>query len=98
MGVEYKAFTWMDLRAGYAFENEPMPDRFADYLVPSTDRRHNFSCGTGFHWCAMTLDLAYTMVLMMDRTVNNSRATGVLASDFQGRLSHAVVMSVGYKF
>jgi long-chain fatty acid transport protein len=98
LGVEYKAFTWLDLRAGYAFENEPMPDRFADYLVPSTDRRHNFSCGTGFHWRAMTLDLAYTMVLMMDRTVNNSRATGVLPSDFQGRLSHVVVMSVGYKF
>ena len=98
LGVEYKAFTWLDLRAGYAFENEPMPDRFADYLVPSTDRRHNFSCGTGFHWRAMTLDLAYTMVLMMDRTVNNSRATGVLPSDYQGRLSHVVVMSVGYKF
>jgi long-chain fatty acid transport protein len=98
LGVEYKAFTWLDLRAGYAFENEPMPDRFADYLVPSTDRRHNFSCGTGFHWRAMTLDLAYTMVLMMDRTVNNSLATGVLPSDFQGRLSHVLVMSVGYKF
>ncbi len=98
LGVEYKALPWLDLRAGYAFENEPMPDRFADYLVPSTDHRHNFSCGTGFHWRAMTLDLAYTMVLMMDRTVNNSRAAGVLPSDFQGRLSHVVGLSWGYKF
>jgi long-chain fatty acid transport protein len=98
LGVEYKALPWLDLRAGYAFENEPMPDRFADYLVPSTDRRHNFSVGTGFHWRAMTLDLAYTMVLMMDRTVNNSQALGVLPSDFQGRLSHVVGMSLGYKF
>jgi long-chain fatty acid transport protein len=98
LGVEYKPLTWLDLRAGYAFENEPMPDRFADYLVPSTDRRHNFSVGPGFHWRAMTLDLAYTMVVMMDRTVNNSQATGVLPADFQGRLSHVVVMSLGYKF
>jgi long-chain fatty acid transport protein len=98
LGVEYKALPWLDLRAGYAFENEPMPDRFADYLVPSTDRRHNFSVGTGFHWRAMTLDLAYTMVLMMDRTVTNSQALGVLPSDFQGRLSHVVAMSWGYKF
>jgi long-chain fatty acid transport protein len=97
-GVEYKALSWLDLRAGYAFENEPMPDRFADYLVPTTDRRHNFSCGTGFHWRAVTLDLAYSMVLMMDRTVTSSRAAGVLPSDYQGRLSHVVVMSVGYKF
>jgi long-chain fatty acid transport protein len=98
LGVEYNALTWLDLRAGYAFENEPMPDKFADYLVPSSDRRHNFSVGTGFRWRAMTLDLAYTMVLMMDRTVNHSRATGVLPSDFQGRLSHVVGISFGYKF
>jgi long-chain fatty acid transport protein len=98
LGVEYTALPWLDLRAGYAFENEPMPDRFADYLVPSTDRRHSFSCGTGFRWRAMTLDLAYSMVLMMDRTVNNSQATGVLPSDYQGRLSHVVVLSLGYKF
>jgi long-chain fatty acid transport protein len=98
LGVEYKALSWLDLRAGYAFENEPMPDRYADYLVPSTDNRHNFSVGTGFHWRAMTLDLAYVMVLMMDRTVNNSRTTGVVPSDFQGRLSHVVVMSLAYKF
>jgi len=98
LGVEYKALPWLDLRAGYALENEPMPDRLADYLVPTTGRRHNFSAGTGFHWRAMTLDLAYTMVLMMDRTVNNSQALGVLPSDFQGRRSHVVVMSWGYKF
>jgi long-chain fatty acid transport protein len=98
LGVEYQALPWLDLRAGYAFENEPMPDRSADYLVPTTDRRHNFSFGTGFHWRAVTLDLAYIMVLMMDRTVNNSQAAGVLPSDFQGRLSHVVSMSVGYKF
>lgn len=46
----------------------------------------------------MTLDLGYIMVLMMDRTVNNSRAVGVLPSDFQGRLSHVVAMSLSYKF
>jgi long-chain fatty acid transport protein len=98
LGVEYQALPWLDLRAGYAFENEPMPDKFADYLVPTTDRRHNFSVGTGFHWRAVTVDLAYVMVLMMDRTVNNSQATGVLPSDFQGRLSHVVTMSLSYKF
>jgi long-chain fatty acid transport protein len=98
LGVEYQAFPWLDIRAGYAFENEPISDRYADYLVPSTDHRHNFSCGAGFRWRAMTLDLAYGMVLMMDRTVNNSQAIGVLPSDYKGRLSHVVVMSWGYKF
>ncbi|MFZ5449563.1 MAG: OmpP1/FadL family transporter [Thermodesulfobacteriota bacterium] len=98
LGVEYKALSWLDLRFGYAFENEPMPDKYADYVVPSTDRRHSFCCGAGFNWRALTLDLAYTMVLMMDRTVNNSQALGVLPSDFQGRLSHVLALSLGYKF
>ncbi len=98
VGVEYRALPWLDLRAGYAYEHDPMPDRSADYLVPSTDRRHNFAFGAGFRWRALTLDLAYTLVVMPDRTVNTSLATGVLPSDFQGRLSHVIVSSLGYKF
>jgi long-chain fatty acid transport protein len=98
LGVEYRALPWLDLRAGYALENEPMPDRSADYLVPTTDRRHTFSCGTGFRWQAMTIDLAYSLVYMPERTVNNSIAPGVLPSTFQGRLNHVVVFSLGYKF
>jgi long-chain fatty acid transport protein len=98
VGVEYRALPWLDLRAGYALENEPMPDRYADYLVPSSDRRHNFSLGTGFRWRGMTMDLAYSLVVMPDRTVTTSLATGVLPSTYQGRLSHAIVCSLGYKF
>ena len=98
VGVEYRALPWLDLRAGYALENEPMPDRYADYLVPSSDRRHNFSFGSGFRWRSMTIDLSYTLAYMPDRAVNTSLATGVLPSTFQGRLNHEVVCSLGYKF
>jgi long-chain fatty acid transport protein len=98
VGVEYRVLPWLDLRAGYSLENEPMPDKYVDYLVPSSDRRHNFSCGTGFRWRAMTMDLAYTLVYLPDHTVNTSLGTGVLPSTFQGRLSHVVVCSLGYKF
>ena len=98
VGVEYRALPWLDLRAGYALENEPMPDRYADYLVPSSDRRHNFSFGSGFRWRSMTIDLSYTLAYMPDRSVNTSLATGVLPSTFQGRLNHEVVCSLGYKF
>jgi long-chain fatty acid transport protein len=98
IGVEYRALPWLDLRAGYALENEPMPDRSADYTVPTTDRRHTFSLGTGFHWQAMTLDLTYAMAYMPSRTVDNSLAIGVLPSTFQARFSHDVVCTLGYKF
>lgn len=38
------------------------------------------------------------MVLIPNQKANNSQAAEVLPSDFQGRLSHVVVMSLGYKF
>ncbi len=98
MGVEYRALPWLDLRGGYSLENEPMPDSYADYLVPSSERRHNFSFGTGFRWRAMTVDLAYTLVYMPNHSVNHSLATGVFPSSYQGRLSQVVVCSLGYKF
>jgi long-chain fatty acid transport protein len=98
LGVEYRALPWLDLRGGYAFENEPMPDRFADYLVPTTDQRHSFCFGTGFRWQAMTIDLAYSLVYMPDRTVNNSQTIGVLPSTYRDRLHQEVILSLGYKF
>jgi long-chain fatty acid transport protein len=98
LGLEYRALPWLDLRAGYALENEPIQDSYADYLVPTSDRRHNFTFGAGFRWRAVTMDLAYSLVYMPDHTVNTSLSTGVLPSTFQGRLSHVIVCSLGYKF
>jgi long-chain fatty acid transport protein len=98
VGVEYRALPWLDVRGGYSLENEPMPDQYVDYLVPTSNLRHNFSCGTGFRWRAMTIDLAYTLVYLPDHYVNSSVATGVLPSTFQSRLSHVIVCSLGYKF
>jgi long-chain fatty acid transport protein len=98
IGVEYRALPWLDVRGGYSLENEPMPDQYVDYLVPTSNLRHNFSCGTGFRWRSATLDLAYTLVYIPDRFVNSSAAVGVLPSTFQNRLSHVIVLSLGYKF
>jgi long-chain fatty acid transport protein len=98
LGIEYKCYKWLDLRAGYAFENEPIPDKYVDYLVPSNGLRHNFSFGPGFYWRNWTLDLSYTFVYIPDRTVNNSQTIGVLPSDFQCRRAHELVTSLSYKF
>jgi long-chain fatty acid transport protein len=98
VGAEYRALPWLDLRTGYSLENEPMPDKNVDYLVPTSNTRHNFSFGTGFRWRAMTMDLAYTLVYLPNRYVNSSSAAGVLPSNFRDRLSHVIVLSLGYKF
>jgi long-chain fatty acid transport protein len=97
IGVEYKALDWLDLRAGYVFDEEPSPDEWVDYLVPANDR-HLFNLGTGFHWNKWTLDLSYTYLMIEDRDVDESRSEGVLQSDFEDGHAHLIGMSVGYKF
>jgi hypothetical protein len=37
-------------------------------------------------------------VYMPDRTINEPQSAGVLPSTFQSRVSHAIVVSLGYKF
>jgi long-chain fatty acid transport protein len=97
IGVEYKPLDWLDLRAGYVFDESPIQDEWVDYLVPANDR-HLFNVGTGFHWNKWTLDLSYTYLMIEDRDVDESRSEGVLLSDFEDGHAHLIGMSVGYKF
>jgi len=97
-GIEYKACSWLDLRAGYIFDQEAIRGQFADYLLPSNDR-HYFSVGPGFHWCNWTFDLSYTYVLIEDRTVTNSQTLGVVDPySLSNGNAHLIGASVGYKF
>ena len=98
MGVEYKALSWLDLRFGYAYDQEPVPDKYADYIVPVVGDRHTFGFGAGFRWQAFTFDLSYNYIFLPDKTVHGSRSVGVLPSDYQERDVHLVGLSLSYKF
>ena len=100
VGAEYKALDWLDLRAGYVFDEEPIESIHADYLVPANDR-HIFSFGPGFHWNNWTLDLGYGYIHIEERTFTatpTQLAEGILDSKFHDGSAHLISMSVGYKF
>lgn len=102
IGAEYSLTDWCDLRAGYVYDQSPVQDEYADYLIPANDRQI-FSFGTGFalneKW---TLDLSYNYLLIKDRTVdyNKDRVKdeGIYASKFDNGDAHMVGLSLGYKF
>lgn len=96
-GLEYRAADWLDLRLGYAFDEDPIPGKFADYIVPASNR-HYFSVGTGFRWRQATLDLSYTYMFMEDKKIPGSAAIGFLPSVYRDRRAHLVGLSLGYKF
>ncbi|MHC1741957.1 MAG: OmpP1/FadL family transporter [Syntrophobacteraceae bacterium] len=97
-GVEYKVCDWLDLRTGYEYDMEPVPDNHADYLVPANDR-HLFAFGPGIHWGPWNFDLSYMYLLITDRDVEARVATdGVLESKFRDGDAHLFGFSITRKF
>ncbi|ACV67406.1 OmpP1/FadL family transporter [Desulfohalobium retbaense] len=102
IGAEYAVTPWCDLRAGYVYDQSPVQDEYADYLIPADDRQI-FSFGTGFalneQW---TLDLSYNYIMIQDRTVDYDEVRvedeGVYAAEFDNANAHMVGMSLGYEF
>jgi long-chain fatty acid transport protein len=97
-GVEYKACSWLDLRAGYIYDQEAIDATFADYELPSNNR-HYFSVGPGFHWNKWTMDLSYTYTLIQDRDIPNSLSPGYInPTSLTDGHAHLVGASLGYRF
>lgn len=97
LGVEYAALDWLDLRAGYVFDQTPVPDETIDYMVPANDR-HLLNGGLGFHWDNWTVDLSYTYLMIMDRDIDGRAGSGVLDGEIDNADAHIMGVSVGYKF
>ncbi|MBJ6801741.1 OmpP1/FadL family transporter [Geomonas propionica] len=85
-GAQYQMNQRLALRAGYSFDESPVPNETVDPLLPDADR-HSFSVGAGIGNAFGTLDLAYMWVHFVDRTVHNQDMTtlrganGIFKSD-----------------
>jgi long-chain fatty acid transport protein len=95
-GVEYEATRACVLRAGYVYDEEPIPLQTADYLVPGNDR-HLLSAGFGYRWQSWVLDVSYTYLMITDRHIPARLAEGVFESDFSNGNAHMLGVSVSTK-
>lgn len=96
-GGQYSLNDTIDLRAGYTYEVNPIPDETLGGELPDSNR-HYFSIGSGIHNTFVTVDLAYTYVKFEDRTIasadNNPQIiSGTFESD-----AHMVGISLTCKF
>ncbi|GAB6177683.1 outer membrane protein transport protein [Desulfobaculum senezii] len=98
LGAEYQYNDWLTLRGGYVFDQSPIEDEYAEYLLPTGDR-HLFSAGTGFrfdeHW---TLDLSYTYLVAEERHFDERKAEAIYDSKGHNTFTHLVGVTVGYDF
>lgn len=96
-GVEYQALDWLTLRAGYVFDQSPMPEKYEDYLVP-TGNRNIYSFGVGFHGEAWNLDLAYAFIKPQDRGYKADDGRGTIRSRTRDTNTQLFSVSLSYAF
>jgi len=96
IGAEYALDETWALRAGYIYDETPIPDAHVDYIVPANDR-NLFSLGVGYKKGDFFCDLAYTYLLIKDRDVAARVADGVLPGEFKDGDAHMIGLSLGYK-
>jgi long-chain fatty acid transport protein len=97
LGAEYRLLDWLALRAGYVFDNNPIPDETADYLVPASDY-HIATVGAGVGWRDFTADFSYMYLWSPDREVTARPADGIFDSEFTEGRTHLFGLTLGYRF
>ena len=104
-GAQYRLSKYFDLRAGFRYEESPIPKYTLDPVIPSGNRRV-YCAGIGTHLGSLTLDLAYNYVQDETRKWNDSAGdvnvgpvtlTRVTGKFIDGS-AHIVAVNIGYKF
>ena len=91
-GTQYAVNKNLDLRAGFAYDVNPIPDSTLGPELPDSDR-YNVSIGSGIHNEFGSIDFGYMWVHWTDHTVSNAKESGTFKSD-----AHLVGASVTLKF
>lgn len=100
LGVQYDLTHHICARAGYFYDETPVPGSRLEPAVPDASR-HGITLGGGYKTCNLSVDFAYMFVLVGDRTVNNGvlrpqigSQDGVYSSD----PTHVFMLTMGMKF
>ena len=105
IGAQYRVNKYLDLRAGFLYDETPIPSDTLDPLVPSGDRM-GFCGGFGLHFGGLTVDTGYNYIKDESRTWNNpsgdvkvgpATATRVTGK-FEKAYAHVFAVNVTYQF
>lgn len=96
-GIEYALTDWLDLRAGYVWDNCPVTDAHEDYLIPTAGRKI-YSAGLGFKFDNLAIDLAYGYLEAEERDYGSRPAEAVYKGTTHSAYSHITSLSFSYKF
>jgi len=100
LGAEYRLpVLGLALRGGYFFDNNPVPDKSLEPLLPDSDR-HGLNIGVGIDILPdITLDLAYLHLFLMDRTTDQTtNPEGVHLDGMYSGSVNLMALNITYAF
>jgi long-chain fatty acid transport protein len=104
-GIQYSVAKFLDLRAGFSWEDTPIPRTTLDPIVPS-GRRQLYAGGVGIHLGSLTIDLGYNYIQDQSVTWNNTAGNVKLGSipltrvtgTFSDTYAHVLSGTLTYRF
>jgi long-chain fatty acid transport protein len=101
-GVNYRWDEAITIRAGYIFDESPVPDETMDPSIPDADR-HIFCLGGDYRVKDFTIGIAYNYILGEKRDKNNNIGSDILPGDNRAngeyqQTSHSLAVSISYSF
>jgi long-chain fatty acid transport protein len=104
IGGQYRLSDQWKLRAGYVYDQSPVPSERFETAVPDSDRQ-GLTIGTGYSSGNITIDAAYLYLHFNNRTITNSIAgqpsgsapITSLDGTYKGT-AHLLGVTVAYKF
>jgi len=102
IGGQYRLSDQWKLRAGYVYDQSPVPSERFDTRVPDSDRQ-GLTVGTGYASGNITIDTAYMYLRFKNRTITNTLTDdatptpNALDGTYKGT-AHLVGITIGYKF
>jgi long-chain fatty acid transport protein len=73
IGAQFKVTDNWKIRAGYQFDQTPVPDHYFETRVPDSNR-HGISIGTGYSIGNLSIDVAYLYLIFETRNIGDSGA------------------------
>jgi long-chain fatty acid transport protein len=96
IGAEYQLNDMYAVRAGYLFDQSPIPDDTLGPELPTGDR-HGIAVGAGVTWRQVDINVCYTHIFLEDRTVETSLRDSYVLGDYESS-ANIFGISVGYAF
>jgi len=101
IGGQYQLSDQWKIRAGYVYDQNPVPSGRFETSLPDSDRQ-GLSIGTGYTSGSITVDVSYLYLRFNNRTINNSLAGGSapvasLNGEYKS-VAQLAGITIGYKF